>query len=450
MKKKIFILLACMTILFLVVWVARANSGAARIRADHSEDKTAGAWWDSDVRTTPLAEWVLDPEIPDNYIPVPGKDETYMVLNEDGTVAETRQRTKEADGSWTWRTLEDEEPAFIPVEGSDDLYVDASTGETVKYVRNDDNSFAFVAVDENGNTASPEGSEIPNNYIRATGNTYAIYDEHGVITGYKERKVDGDGSYYWIDCDKPVITQAATQSQTTQSGITNESPSLTYNTLPAVTESTLASGEKTKTQTYTETKTENGWTVTYQTTVTSVYDSDGNLVSTKKEGPVEVSRTQGVQVGGTPDPSKMSSTLSGEAARVRQGLTYENDIIREVEELINAERTSAGLSAISFGDSTLGSIATAKAADMAIYDHSSRTSPMYGTITDLATTYGVTLANAQETAWKTQPKTANEINTFFMTQDSSRNARLSSSITRGAVSIVENNGYFYIYECYAS
>lgn len=45
-------------------------------------------------------EWKLDPEIPLNYMPVPGENELYMVIDNDGKIIGYRQRIKQIDGSW--------------------------------------------------------------------------------------------------------------------------------------------------------------------------------------------------------------------------------------------------------------------------------------------------------------------------------------------------------------
>lgn len=439
MRNKIKLILAGLCIVFFAVWIIKANSGATRAILNHSQDITAGAWYEGDIRTIPLAEWVLDPEIPDNYIPIPGEKEVYMVIDDAGEVLEMRQRTKQDDGSWLWTSIEKDNP-YKPVEGKEDIYI-TDNGEYVKYVRNDDGSFAFVECDENGDTTSPSGSDIPNNYRRVTGNIYAIYDEHGVITGYKERFLD-NGNYYWEDCEKPVIT-----TKQTTSGLNDAT--ISYTQPVPITDKTDAAGVRTQTQTYTEKKTENGWTITYQTTITRVYDANGTLISTKKDGPVEINRTQAVNINNNPDPAKIASTLTSEKARVKQGISLDSNMARQVEELINDERLSNGLSVLDFSDAQLNDIATVKVCDMVIYNHAAKESPMYGTAFQLAGRFGVNVSVLNETCWKTMPKTANEINVMFMTQETSKKARMDANASKGAVAIAENNGYFYIYEVFA-
>lgn len=69
-------------------------------------------------------DWILDPEIPVNYVPVIGLDETYMVLNDDGTVNRYRKRVKDEAGNWVWSdVIEDDMPvSFVPSVIDDDIY----------------------------------------------------------------------------------------------------------------------------------------------------------------------------------------------------------------------------------------------------------------------------------------------------------------------------------------
>jgi len=59
-----------------------------------------------------------------------------------------------------------------------------------------------------------------------------------------------------------------------------------------------------ETNTYTETKQEDGWTIVYETTITKVYDLEGNLISTKKDGPTEINRFPTTAINSEILPSK--------------------------------------------------------------------------------------------------------------------------------------------------
>lgn len=88
-------------------------------------------------------------------------------------------------------------------------------------------------------------------------------------------------------------------------------------------------GTYTQTNKTVNTKTEDGYQITYETIVTSVYDTDGNLLSTKKEGPYEVSKEK---ISSSEDPSKVTiaGSLDEEYARVSTSVTYDTQKASEL------------------------------------------------------------------------------------------------------------------------
>ena len=145
-----------------------------------------------------------------------------------------------------------------------------------------------------------------------------------------------------------------------------------------------------------DTKTENGYTITYQTTVNSTYSKDGVLLSTKKDGPYEVSRVAATGETAKADQSKIASTLDGELSRVSAKVAFDTNKANEVLAKLNAERKNQGLNTLSMSASSEAyKIACIRAADMAIYDHSS-SSPMYGDLNALVSRYHCTTSHASE------------------------------------------------------
>ena len=100
MRKALIVLIALLVI-FAGTWVVQAKTPADR--PDSFEGGfTETAWWDVTLDRVVDDEWVIDPEIPDNYLPVPGEDELYMVIDDNGHIVKYRQRTQQADSSWLW------------------------------------------------------------------------------------------------------------------------------------------------------------------------------------------------------------------------------------------------------------------------------------------------------------------------------------------------------------
>ena len=296
--KKIVVILVVLIAAFLIVWTVKLKTPL--VAADPYADglSTERPWWEvlpEGATPTPDDAWVLDPEIPENYIPVLNGDELYMVIDDDGKILKYRQRTKQDDGSWLWSDVDPNIPEnYVAVEGLENVYMLQAEDGAVryyKYTRNEDDTYFFTEVDAQGQELVqevPVNDEIPPNFVRVAGNVYAIYNEYGVLIGYKERVLREDGSYAWIECDPPV------QENQPTGGIPGFEIGGGSGSGGDIYIVTGDDGEtKTgyvETNTQTETNQEEGWTVVYETTIIKTYDMSGTLISTKKEGPTEINR----------------------------------------------------------------------------------------------------------------------------------------------------------------
>lgn len=464
--KKIFILFCCLQLAFGGLWLTKAKAPEVSTEG-YSVDIRDGAWWMLTEEISEVGEeWRLDPEIPLNYVPVLGEEEVYMVIGEDGTIEGYRKRTQQEDGSWIWEDV-NRDSANIPdnyeaVDGLTDVYKVTKTDGSVKYlkyIRNDDGTYCFVEVDQNGNEINEsdiDAMRIPENYHRVKGNVYAVVNENGVITGYKER-ISSNDLYHWVDCDKPSETQKQKENieenpaAQHESNGEKESGSGTTIINPGIQTETISGGGYKETETIIDRKTSGGWTITYQTIVTRTYDNQGKLVSTKKDGPYEISKTQ-EQKGNqsAPDQNMIAPTISEEYNRITSGLSIRSDIASEVVSKLNAERSANGLVPVSMSyESDIYKLACMKAGDMATYNHAVYDSPLYGDISSLLNRFGISSSGPAETLWKaTATKTANDIHARFQAQEYSRQARMYKNYSSVGIGIVEKNGYLYIAEIY--
>ena len=469
--KKLILIFCSLLIIFVGLWALKVKTPLGRPDAyAYGVDEKAGAWWlGSNEIPEPDDVWTLDPELPLNYIPVLGRDEVYMVIGEDGKIIEYRKRTKQEDGSWLWEDTDPNIPeSYEAVEGLENVYkVTKEDGSVsyLRYVRNDDDTFCFVEVGENGNELNakmPDGMQIPENYHRVKGNVYAVLNEHSVVTGYRERILNDDGTYTWVESEKPKDSSTGSekpagtndskkdgngseggQNQQGEDGITIINPGME--------KEEISGGGYIETETIIDIKTTGGWKITYQTIVTRTYDAKGKLVSTKKEGPTEISKVQSIAGGeSAPDASRVEATLSAEYQRVTSGLAMKTNLAQEILALLNAERNSNGLAPVTMdANSTVSQLAGIKAADMALYNHADFDSPVYGTIGELLSRYGISSAAPSETLWRTTAnKSAKEIHIRFQAQEYSRNARMNPGYAEVGIGIMEKNGYFYIAEVF--
>jgi len=324
---------------------------------------------------------------------------TYrQTISPSGTVNRYRRRVKDEAGNWVWSDIiEDDMPvSFRPSAVDDDIYsYIGSSGEEelYRYVRNGDDSYAFVPVDGNGEDIGyevPQGEYILDNFVLVDGNIYASLDDHGVIVKLWERNINELGAIYWQEIHRPY--------QNAGSGITDPFTNWDNNHLSPVTaeitisESTsitppngvcLSEGQTFSTETYTESKTTGGWEVTYETVYTYIYNADGSLFATYMDGPNEVERVQVVEQRSdlSAEIAAIEPNILAEVIRVTAGLTYKREIAASVLAGLNGYRTENGIVPLSMNyDSDAGRLAEIYAADMAKYNSGDIESPLYGTI----------------------------------------------------------------------
>ena len=470
--RKSFTILCLLLVILGVEWGVKAKMPINR--PSNIQEKEETPWYESRYSTPKAdADWVLDEEIPVNYIPVPGKDNIYMQVDNNGNVKKYWKRTQQADGSWVWSKYDPNIPDnYEPVKGLKNVYKVTSRDGTIKYlkyIRNKDNSFAFVEVDKNGKSIDEGKSaeSVPNNYKHISKDVYAVYDKNNVLTGYRKRVKNKKGKYIWKETDKPktssddinAINKALTGDSATKAASSTSAQNNTSsnNEISAIgsdssnqKRSNNSDGTYTVTETSQDTKVENGVRITYETTIQKIYKKDGTLLKTKKIGP-QVINKETLTAADSPDKSKIKSTLDKELARVSSRVEFDTKKANDVLTKLNAQRKSEGLSSLSMDTSSEAyKLACIRAADMAIYDYSSSTSPMYGTLNDMCNLWKISSSHPSENIWKAPSKTADEIHSRFQSNDGSRKIRMSNGYSNVGIAVIEKNGNTYIAEIYLS
>lgn len=473
--KHIVILFLSLLCVFFIAWGIKVKSPVNR--PSNSKDNQTVAWYDNNY-TAPKANenWILDESIPDNYIPVPGEDELYMVIDDNGMITMYRTRTKQPDGSYVWETVNPDIPdSYEPVDGIENLYkvVNGDVTRYLLYVRNADDTYCFVECDENGMPldVGTDATVInTDRYIKIEANKYALYNENGVLEGYRERveNPDGDG-YVWKlttkpiqdntskviseigRTDTPVPTKAQSQKDPTKAPINTPSATVTKAPEPTaiivnpdtgITTEKHADGTYTETQRIRNTETVDGYKITYEAIKITTYDKDGNVLTSKVDGPNEISREKLSGSEGHIDQSLIAATLQEEYARVSPSVKFDDTKEAELLAQINSVRISKGLPALQT-DSTAVMLAKVRAADMAIYNHST-TSPMYGTIEDMARRWDIRVGLIYENLLKTPVKDAQSIYFRFQGDEVSNENLLTTDVTGIGIGIVEKDSQNYV------
>ena len=459
--KQSFLILLLSLVCFFGAWTFKVRASVARPQ-DAATGIEQTAWYENKYTAPkPDEAWILDPEIPLNYIPVPGEDEVYMVMSDAGDIQKYRQRRQLSDGTWQWSDIDyDNSNGMEAVDGQDCLY--AITGEDgkkvyKKFVKHDDNSFCYVDTDSKGKPLDigTSAETITPDYVHLDGNTYAKYNGDGVMEGYRERVKDGNGNLVWAMGSAPTISTGGL-SVGMAGGMNNGSMDAGVITngvsVPPVdtTPQTIQNGDGTYTEKETQINTEtvNGQQITYQTVITRVYDAEGNLLETSKDGPHEVSR-ETLGSGQQPNPANIAGSLEGEVARVSASVSYDTAMAQDILALLNAERISAGLPQLSMDtQSEAYKVALIKAADMATYDYASANSPTYGTIGDIVARFSLASASPSENIWKASSQTAQDVHTRFQSNNDSRTVRMSTGYTSVGIAVVQQSGQTYVAEVY--
>lgn len=463
--KKIILLFMVLLSVFFTSWGVKANTPINRPSNLNEADETP---WYENRYTSPKAseEWYLDPEIEPNYIPVPGQDELYMVVDDSGNIIKYRKRTKQMDGTWVWEDVNPDIPEnYEAVEGLENVYKVTDEAGNVSYfiyVRNDDDTFCFVPCDENG-VPLDEGTDatvVEDNYVHVDDNVYAVYNENNVLTGYRERAQTDDGGFVWKVTSAPALSASVGNGSGWVIG--NKTDDDTLNTSqPTIqgsgggtfvgndlTRTVNSDGSYVEVETTYDTQTENGYNIKYQTIVTKLYSADGELLSTKKEGPYEVERTSSGNSVGDTNTSLIASTLDGEIQRLSSKVSLDTEAANEVLAKLNAERINRGKSALIMDTgSDVYKLACVRAMEMAVNNHASSESPLYGTLGDMIAMWNVSASNPSENIWKTSTVSPSDIHTRFQANEGSRNVRMSNYTAVG-IGVVNYNDQTYIAEIY--
>lgn len=471
---------------FVLIWIFKPKTPFT-FQDNNQTPNTNTMWWlqETEYESDRVEqEWILDAEIPANYIPVPAQKELYMVVDNAGNIVEYRRRyhAEGDDVTWYWETVNPDIPDnYVAVEGVENLYCvtdDKGNKTYLLYIRNENDTFAFVEADENGNIIEESfdnptaENEIPENYYKITDNIYAVSDENGVIIGYKQMSKKENGEVEWTNISSKDIAQimgSESPSKNTTTQATGLPPLIenlntTTTTKPAITTTPVQTAPSqttttttTTTQPNTSTSTEisytseikDGYKITYKHTITITYDAKGNILSSKKETE-EYSREPYTGGGGfqAPDTSLIKPTLDEELIRVSDGMTFKDDIADEMVALVNAERKSQNIASLSYSkNSNAYKLARVLAADMARYNYCDYDSLSYGYLSDLMARYKITAVSNGENLWQCMSsKSASDIHSRFQSLESSRNMRMNSSFTSIGIAVAYSNGYYYVVE----
>ena len=153
--------------------------------------------------------------------------------------------------------------------------------------------------------------------------------------------------------------------------------------------------------------------------------------------PITPSTTPQQKPESTPSTPSTTPQQKPESTPEQKPSTDFSSYQQQVLDLVNAERTKRGISALTL-DSNLSSVATKKSQDMVNKNYFDHTSPTYGSPFDMMKQFGISYRTAGENIAKGQ-KTPQEVVTAWMNSEGHRKNILNPNFTNLGVGIAKDS-----------
>ena len=162
-----------------------------------------------------------------------------------------------------------------------------------------------------------------------------------------------------------------------------------------------------------------------------------NVPSKPESTPNNPSTTPQQKPESTPSTPSTTPQQKPESTPEQKPSTDFSSYQQQVLDLVNAERTKRGISALTL-DSNLSSVATKKSQDMVNKNYFDHTSPTYGSPFDMMKQFGISYRTAGEHIAKGQ-KTPQEVVTAWMNSEGHRKNILNPNFTNLGVGIAKDS-----------
>ena len=162
-----------------------------------------------------------------------------------------------------------------------------------------------------------------------------------------------------------------------------------------------------------------------------------NVPSKPESTPNNPSTTPQQKPESTPSTPSTNPEQKPESTPEQKPSTDFSSYQQQVLDLVNAERTKRGISALTL-DSNLSSVATKKSQDMVNKNYFDHTSPTYGSPFDMMKQFGISYRTAGENIAKGQ-KTPQEVVTAWMNSEGHRKNILNPNFTNLGVGIPKDS-----------
>lgn len=162
-----------------------------------------------------------------------------------------------------------------------------------------------------------------------------------------------------------------------------------------------------------------------------------NVPSKPESTPNNPSTTPEQKPESTPSTPSTNPEQKPESTPEQKPSTDFSSYQQQVLDLVNAERTKRGISALTL-DSNLSSVATKKSQDMVNKNYFDHTSPTYGSPFDMMKQFGISYRTAGENIAKGQ-KTPQEVVTAWMNSEGHRKNILNPNFTNLGVGIAKDS-----------
>lgn len=302
-------------------------------------------------------------------------------------------------------------------------------------------------------TSAIKDNSIPDGYVKVPGedNLYMVLDENDKVKEYVLRTIAEDGSSNWELFNKNIssimthvegdIYKRETKDKTLYfKYIEKDDGSYTIEYIKDYEENT----ENTiKEEVIRESRYEDGFIVVYETVIIKTYNSAGELINTRTEGPNVVSKSKDED---TMDVKR--EWISGEYAKKSGKCDYKENISDVLMGLLNTKRKELGATAYTSDAQSVETIIAKTAAAELLSNDFNYNSEFFSKLDKYYPNYNILSLTVPHSVGNTNEEIAEFVHKQFDGNEDACKIRYGTKYTNAAICVVNADEGYFIVEIY--
>lgn len=294
---------------------------------------------------------------------------------------------------------------------------------------------------------------LPDGYTKVPGtdNLYMVLDNNNKVKEYVLRKYNNDGSSTWEIFNKnisSIMTHVEGNIYKYKDGDKimyfkyTEKENGEY-TLDYVEDYEESTENTVKEEVIRETKYEDGFVVVYETIIYKTYNSSGELINTRTEGPNVVSKTKEDK-----ETDKNKEWLNGMYAKLSGKYDYRDSISNILMGLLNTKRKELGATAYTTSDSSTETLLAKTCAADLLNNGFDYNSDFFKEVENRYPYYNIISLTVPHSVGKSDKEVAEFVQSQFNGNEDACKIRYSTNYTDAAVCIINTDEGYLIVEIY--